>query len=320
MLIKKCFLYVLFSVLAPSVVLGADQTVIQKPDVGTIVNIVKSGDPEKIVQSGVNAVAGAVSEASKEMLLGFVPTAEVSIRVSGEYDTQGSILFLAPLVESEDNRYLLFTQGSVQFFDSRTTGNLGFGVRSLAMDDKVLFGINSVYDYEFPNDHQRMSVGAEVRTTVGELNSNYYWGLSGWKGVGGFLQERAMDGFDIELGMPLPYFPRTKFYGQYFKWEAQSGSLTEKGWRWSVEGEVAQGIFVEVGHRDYDTAKDEVFAQLRFNIIEMMKKEEDEKPFFTNTAYTLGSMKEHRYDKVRRENLIRKETRSAGILITVTGF
>jgi hypothetical protein len=45
------------------------------------------------------------------------------------------------------------------------------------------------------------------------------------------------------------------------------------------------------------------------------------KPFFTEKPYQLASMSDHKYDKVRRENLIRKERRVLGnFAVTASGF
>ena len=46
-----------------------------------------------------------------------------------------------------------------------------------------------------------------------------------------------------------------------------------------------------------------------------------EKPFFAKQPYQLASMLDHKYDKVRRENLIRKERRVLGnFAVTASGF
>ena len=36
-------------------------------------------------------------------------------------------------------------------------------------DDKLLLGVNTFYDQEFPYRHGRASLGLEARTTVGEV-------------------------------------------------------------------------------------------------------------------------------------------------------
>ena len=215
----------------------------------------------------------------------------------------------------------MFTQGGVTRFNDRTTTNIGLGARRLVMDKKLLLGANAFYDQEWHIQHRRASVGGELRTTVGELNFNYYVALTGWKDGQGVFEERAMDGWDVEVGAPLPYMPRVKAYYSRFKWEAQSGSFDENGWRASLEGEVFPGVFVEVGKRHFEHSNNEMFTALRLNLVDLLLNRDRKKPFFADEPYKLASMEEHRYDKVRRENLIRKEKRVLGnFTVTASGF
>ena len=41
-----------------------------------------------------------------------------------------------------------------------------------------MFGVNGFYDYELDYNHKRTSLGAEIRSSILELNSNYYFALS----------------------------------------------------------------------------------------------------------------------------------------------
>ncbi len=233
----------------------------------------------------------------------------------------GSALFLVPLFERTESNDLLFTQGSISRFDRRTTTNIGIGYRRLVLNEKLLLGVNSFFDYEWPYNHSRASVGGEIRTTVGEVNFNYYWGMSGWKvGANGF-EERALDGYDVELGLPLPYMPRTKLYGKIMEWTGQTGDFSEKGLSYSFEGEFYNGVFLEVGRRHFEQSNNENFVAVRVNLVELMLGHKREKPFFTKQPYQLASMLDHKYDKVRRENLIRKERRVLGnFAVTASGF
>ena len=283
-----------------------------------------SGDVSQVLQTGTSNLTGKAQSMAEGTLLSLFPTAEVEITWNDEQELEGSLLILAPLLESADNTELMFMQASASQFDRRTTVNLGFGARHLAMGGKLLMGVNAFYDHEFPFDHQRVSVGAELRTTMWEINANYYWGTSGWK-VGrasSLSQERAMDGFDIEYGMPLPYLPRTKIYGTYFRWSASPGTRGDNGWQGSLESEIFDGVNLKMGHRYYSDMNDEVFAAIEVDVIDLLTKGANDKPFVSKVAWELASMKEERYAKVRRENLIRKEKRTtnADFTVTVSGF
>ena len=280
----------------------------------------KNASVESVVSYGLNRTASKASQAITERLKKHIPTVEVDMSVTSEGKPTFGALILNPIIESEENDKLLFLQGSIFRRDSRTTGNIGLGARKLTKNDTVLLGANAFYDYEFPYNHQRMSIGAEIRSTVGELNANYYQALSGWNAGRGSLDERVLDGYDVEVGVPLPYMPTTKAYVQRFRWDSQSGTKLEHGFTYAIESEIFNGVTVEVGHKNYNNSDDENIASVRINLVEAFSKER-KKPFIAKKAYSLESMKEARYDKVRRENLIRKEFRNTNPLVmNITGF
>ncbi len=72
---------------------------------------------------------------------------------------------------------------------------------------------------------------------------------------------------------------------------------------------ILPGLAIEAGHRTYTTIKDEDFLRITYNVMDFNAKKPTQ-PWFSETAYTLASMEDRRYDKVRRENLIVKQTRS----------
>lgn len=293
-----------------------------KQDAAQVISTLASNDDSlgSALNYGANRLADEASETIAERIQKYVPTAEIDISVSSDNKPEVGALILAPIWESKENDKLLFTQGSVYHLDGRTTGNIGIGARKLSYDDTVLFGVNSFYDYEFPYNHQRFSMGAEIRTTVAELNANYYYAITGWKDGRDGLDERALDGYDIELGVPLPYLPRTKAYVKRFRWESQSNQRLEHGFTYTLDSEIYDGVTIEVGHKNYNNSPDENIASVRVNLLDIFTKNE-KKPFISKAAYSLDSMKDARYDKVRRENLIRKEFRNTNPLsMNVTGF
>ena len=317
---KRCVAVVALLLTASGVVGSEDDTagIVGRQLLGAV----KSGNVDQMVNTALNAVTDETTSTAQHFLLDLFPTAEVQARVSDSYGVEGSVLLLKPIFESDDHSNLLFTQGSVHRYNKRTTVNVGIGLRHLTLDKKLLVGLNGFFDHELPYDHQRTSIGAEIRTTVGEINANYYRGLSGWNQGRNGNHERAMDGFDIELGIPLPYMPRTRLYGGYFEWEAQSGSFQDHGWKASVEAELYKGFYVEAGHRNVEAGQpDAAFVNIRINVLDLLTDRKKGKPFFSDVAYKLDSMEERRYEKVRRENLIRKETRqNANFTVTVAGF
>ena len=66
-------------------------------------------------------------------------------------------------------------------------------------DDSVMFGLNTFYDHELDYNHQRTSLGAEIRSSILELNSNHYFALSNSRTGKDNIKEEVADGYDIEI-------------------------------------------------------------------------------------------------------------------------
>lgn len=269
------------------------------------------------VTSSVNEGATGIA---KSYLERYFPTVELQLNIFDYHKTQSGILILAPLWEDDKN--LIFTQDSVYHKDDRTTLNLGLGYRRLEWDKKLLLGVNTFYDYEFPYGNTRSSLGLEARTTVGEINFNQYWGISGWVNAANGLQERSLGGTDVEVGVPLPYMNWAKVYARAFDWYGVDGENDLKGTDVSLRAQipVLPGLAVEAGHRSYtDSTPSENFLKVTYNLTDLLKTKKPE-PWLSETAYNLSSMESHKYDKVRRENLIVKQRKSGSFTFAVKGF
>lgn len=259
---------------------------------------------------------------TKSFLQKYFPTVELQLDMFDYKKATSGILIVAPLSNPNDTKNTFFTQDSIYHRDDRTTVNLGLGYRRLEMDNKVMLGANAFYDYEFPYGNRRTSIGLEARTTVGELNFNQYWGASSWMNAANSYQEKSLGGTDIEVGVPLPYMNWAKVYGRGFIWRGVDGANDLKGTDISLRAQlpILSGLAIEGGRRTYtnDTndTRDENFLRISYNLTDMSKPNPD-KPWFTAKAYSLDSMENQRYNKVRRENMIMKQTRSTA---TTTPF
>ena len=244
------------------------------------------------------------------------PTAEVGLTSGKTQKVKGHILVVKPLSDIDDKENILFTQGSIYFSDgNRETLNLGIGKRKLLNNDTLMLGANLFYDQELDYDHQRASLGIEAISSVASLRANQYYGLSGWEtGVGG-TQEKALYGNDIELGAPLPYLPWTNFYLRSFNWEGASGEADLKGDEMSLEAKLPFGLNVEVGKRSNDgNTKDRKFLNLTWTCC----NKKDEPNFgISDKAYNLTSVADQRFQKVKRQNLIVKQSE---LDLSVIGF
>ena len=243
----------------------------------------------------------------------FFPTAEVTLSSGKTQKVKGNVLVVSPLSDINDTKNVTFTQGSIYLSNDTETFNLGVGQRKLLDNENLMLGANLFYDNELGSNHRRASFGIEAITSVGSLRANQYYGISGWKLVGN-INEKALDGNDIEVGAPLPYLPWANFYLRTFEWEGASGAADLKGDEMSLEAKLPFGLNVEVGKRSNDgNTKDRKFLNLTWTCC---NKEE---PNFgiSDKAYTLTSVADQRFQKVRRQNLIVKQQELA---LSVIGF
>jgi adhesin/invasin len=205
---------------------------------------------------------------TKSFLQKYFPTVELQLDMFDHRKTTSGILIVAPLSDPKDIKNTFFTQDSIYHKDGRTTVNLGLGYRRLEMDNKLMLGINAFYDHEFPYSNSRTSIGLEARTTVGEVNFNQYWGMSGWKNAANSLQEKSLGGTDLELGVPLPYMNWAKAFGRGFIWYGVDGANDLKGTDVSVRAQVPilPGLAIEGGRRTYaGSTPDENFLRISYN-------------------------------------------------------
>jgi len=190
------------------------------------------------------------------------------------------------------------------------------GYRRLSDDEKWLSGINLFYDHEFPYDHRRASIGAELKSSLVEFNANKYYGLSNALTGENGVQETALGGFEVELGAQVPYIPGTKFYAKQFKWDGEDGGADLKGKTYSLDigREILTNTSLEAGIHDYDGTKaSEKFAKLTYHF---GKQSKPAKPFISTVAFeNLKSMKDKRLDKVRRTNTIVKQ--KGGFIVSI---
>jgi len=239
---------------------------------------------------------------------------EVTITSQERNKPQFKILTVQPLAEQDNN--ITFFQGSAIRSDGdRETVNLGLGHRIFLNDDLTMLGINGFYDHELDYDHKRTSIGAELRTSAYEFNTNSYFAGSNSRTGKNNIAEESLDGFDFEVGGHLPYIPNWKVFTKHFDFEVPGGNDFE-GLEYSTEIYVpGKGFKLVAGHKDYDNHNDNWFFEISFNLGAVNSNSK----FVRDTAYSLTSMKDKKLDKVRRENLIIKK-KGSGFTVTASGF
>ena len=231
---------------------------------------------------------------------------DFSIKSTEGIKTQIGILTFKPLNDTDDG--LTFFQGSFFSHDGgdRNTLNLGLGKRIFSNDESIMFGLNSFYDYEIDYSHQRASIGSEIKSSILELSTNHYFGMSGEKTGRNNIKEKVADGYDLEFGAHVPYMPTAKMYAKIFEYDIPGGSDYEGVEYSSNIGIPNSGMNFEVGYKDYGNNgyDDQWFFNLNFSLSKMNPNTS----FVSDKAFERVSMKDKKYKKVRRENLIVKSS------------
>ena len=284
--------------------------------------MVAAGDLEGLKSQAIEAATDQGVGFTKSFLEQYFPTVEVSFETKEGGKPTTGILVVAPLSDQKDIENTLFTQVSAFYTDNRTTLNVGLGYRRMEFDNTLMLGVNAFYDHEFPYDHGRYSVGLEARSTVGEVNANMYQATTKWKTGKNGNQERALDGWDIEAGLPLPYMNWATVFIKHYEWDGVDGGKDAKGNDAQLRAYVPilPGLEIQAGRTFKDDEKDADYFIATFNIAEAFSnKPKQPIQWFNDTAYKLESMEDRRYEKVRRENIIVKQINSGGKL-SVKGY
>ena len=233
---------------------------------------------------------------------------ELTIEGRTGADPNFTLLTINPISENSTEGDLTFFQGSIIRQNNRNTINLGIGYRQLSDDEKWIYGVNAFHDYESTYEHSRMSVGAEIRSSVFEINANKYFATSGAKTGKDGNTERALDGYEVELGGQVPYIPSAKIFVKNWKWEGYQVADT-KGNTYSLQinAPIAPNITLEAGTKDFDTGTDVDFVNLTYKIgLGEGQSEKDKivQSLISNQAFNTRSMKDKMLEKVRRKNQI----------------
>ena len=205
------------------------------------------------------------------------------------------------------------TQRHTIYFDDRfahtavdDTLNVGLGYRFLLPNEEWLLGANSFWDYTFDRRHARIGLGAEALCQFASLHFNYYEAYSGHRFFledGTSVQEKALDGWDIEGDVQIPYMPWAYATIKGFGWEGVSTKDVE-GYTLSFLMNITRTIVLEFGRTDDDIGENN-FLNVRFSLggperVEYTMVEH----LFTKRFFSERDLKKQTLRKVRREQNI----------------
>jgi hypothetical protein len=268
---------------------------------------------------GSNLASKAQSSVANK-LEGLTDNLEVTITGLENGKPSYSLVKVQELVDDLANGNVLFLQASLSRADDRSTGNIGLGYRKLVADNTLIFGINGFYDNEWTYKHERASLGFELLSSLGDIRYNQYWALSDIEVGKDSVLERALDGYDAELALPLPYLPTTKVHAKTFAYDGNGSSIEVEGQTYSLRSSLPWGFTLEAGSTTYNQAiRDQDFISLSLNIsFGSQGGSSSHTPLISDYAYQLSPIEDRRFEKVRRSNTITKE-RAGAAVVTVIG-
>jgi len=243
---------------------------------------------------------------------------ELETRTRADSKPTFRAITLFELTGDEYNKIL--SQISYSTFNNRETLNTGLVYRMFNQDMTKLYGVNIFYDHEFNTGHARTGLGLELKTSVYDININFYEAMTERHHVNG-APEIAAGGYDAEIGALLPYMPWAKVYYKTYQWNNITENI-KHGQTLSLYMEPTSRLSVEAGMQD-DSTTNSHNAFLKLNYVVCCNERKIGPSIFTVTknAYTYGKIDSSRmYEKVRRENNIVTVRGGGGITVQASGF
>jgi hypothetical protein len=206
-----------------------------------------------VIMTLVLAQRGQAQE--EDEIPGWLKRTSYGISIESDQEPRVYIETVQPLYQDFDRINTVFTHGRITLQNERGTYSLGLGYRRL-LNEELLGGINTFFDYQDINQHYRTGLGLEAIGKRLEGRFNTYFGLSPtrtiWETAAQASYEKVVDGYDIELGGPIPYLPWLKLYGSYYEYDFKKFS-DMKGWK--IRGEVKPFECLTINLETYDDNK-----------------------------------------------------------------
>ena len=263
-----------------------------------------------IATVAVPLVAGSQVSAEKP---GWLARSSGEFEVNSETDPRFSVETVQPLIQSPDQTFTLFTQGRAAYRDDDWTTNAGLGLRYLAPSRMWMVGVNGWYDRTYDEDHERWGVGAEIFGPLLTGRANLYEATSGTKIISETatqrVEERAVDGYDMELEGPLPYLPWARLSVTYFEWDTEFIDDID-GFSLGLKMDLTGFARFEVAYQD-DDADEIVRASLRIRLgVPEYVEHTATRRFLSDTAFVPRMLQKHTLARVERHHGIVVERRT----------
>ena len=267
----------------------------------------------KVYEKGENKLEGFIAE----KLFDGPGDTEISINAKKEGKPEYSIMIVRPINIHDDRLsfYQLQISNNYVLGDARQTLNIGYGHRFLSKDKTKFVGVNTFLDHDiFSNS--RMSVGAEIKSSVFEANGNFYKALTESDGGGndvGATVERVLDGYDINLVGQVPNLPWANIVYTDYKWMKSKNSKDSEGRILKTELNLTETVTLEAGFDDNNITKTEEFLKLTYSY--PPKDRPTALDGLSDVAFEMSDVSGEMLTKVRRTNTITVEIETTGVVI-----
>ena len=260
----------------------------------------------------INKISDKVSSIVSDTLGG---DTEFSLEFPENDDVELEILKFKELDRNEtQNSFSQFSLHTQEVSDdTRFIVNLGYGQRYISSDKSMITGVNAFIDYE-TEGHARASFGFEAKAPIVDLTGNYYQSLTGVEKIDG-VNEKVLDGYEINLSSQLPYMPWSMINIQNYEFEKDKASENTSGNLVSLEMNLTPSIQFEVSKNFIDTTgvdDEDNFKIMYYNPPRNKSSLQD--GLISANAFEKGDVEAKMKDKVRRRNAMTIEVQGAVIL------
>lgn len=180
------------------------------------------------------------------------------ISIESDQEPRFYLETVQPLHQSWDKLNTLFTHNRISIQGERGTYSAGLGYRKLIFDEHLMAGLNTFFDYQDKHQHYRQGIGLEAIGQRLEWRLNSYFRLSPKRLVEESsttkIYEQVANGFDTELGGPLPYLPWFKVFGNFYHYNYKKAE-DMNGWK--ARGEIKPFDFFVINLETFDDNKGE---------------------------------------------------------------
>jgi len=215
-----------------------------------------SGQAEDISKKIAETTSGYISN-----LIPGEGTTEISIQLRENFKPDFSILGVRELDRTDtENTFVQFSLFNTERLNKeRYIGNLGMGKRFLSDDTYTLSGFNAFLDYDHYGN-TRASIGGEIKNAVMGLHSNYYKKIDN-----GSVDEKVLDGYDIELSSQIPYLHWADVFYNTYHWDGVDRDDV-KGTKIGTDLLLTSNLALEAAYDDKDKKglEDEWYAKISF--------------------------------------------------------